>query len=67
MKGSNTLKLNQSEMIEAMTLYLKTKMFTEAYMANAEVKSVEQSGGNYDKGWTVELGEVEGKPVSPTA
>lgn len=67
MKGSNTLKLNQSEMIEAMTLYLKTRMFTETYMANAEVKSVEQSGGNYDKGWTVELGEVESKSGTPVA
>lgn len=65
MKGNNTLKLNQAEMIAAMTLYLKTKMFSEEYMANVEVKSVEQSNSGYDKGWTVELGEVE-KVVSYT-
>ena len=64
MKGNNTLRLNQAEMVEAMTLYLKTKMFSAEYLANAEIKSVEQTGGGYDKCWTVEVGEVDPKPVA---
>lgn len=61
MNGVNVLKLNAAEMQAAKTLYLKTKVLNAEYAANIEVQSVEQSGGGYEKEWTIKL--VETAPV----
>lgn len=58
-RGTNTLRLNESTMIEAMQEWLDARTL-QRYVGDTVVAGVKYEGNQYDGGFVVTLREKEG-------